>query len=109
MYFQVVPFTLPFTRPLSGILPLQCSFRKSVRQLVALLSSNGATLMPLMSVSGTTPASSEGHRSELQSLTKLVCRLLLEKNKTAHDPSDLHMLDQHDGDPDSKRNRVRDA
>src|SRR5262249_61665431 len=32
---------------------------------------------------------SEEHTSELQSLTNLVCRLLLEKKKTAHDTHDL--------------------
>src|SRR5258706_9552261 len=34
---------------------------------------------------GTTPARSEEHTSELQSLTNLVCRLLLEKKKASHE------------------------
>src|SRR5262249_61887668 len=34
---------------------------------------------------GTSEARSEEHTSELQSLTNLVCRLLLEKNKTYND------------------------
>src|SRR5262249_61858136 len=33
---------------------------------------------------------SEEHTSELQSLTNLVCRLLLEKKKKHHDPSHRH-------------------
>src|SRR2546423_4935953 len=35
---------------------------------------------------------SEEHTSELQSLAYLVCRLLLEKKKTTHDPHDISRL-----------------
>src|SRR5258706_1111803 len=41
------------------------------------------------------PTRSEEHTSELQSLTNLVCRLLLEKKKTI----DRHLRDDHCDDP----------
>src|SRR5258706_9204492 len=40
------------------------------------------------------PARSEEHTSELQSLTNLVCRLLLEKKKTQRNDSCIQLLDK---------------
>src|SRR5262249_23853101 len=57
-YFHVAPLNSPFTSALVGILPFQCSFRKSVRQLTAEFESSGATLMPFTSSGGESPARS---------------------------------------------------
>src|SRR5215213_10878033 len=66
--------------PRSTLFPYTTLFRSSVR------SGRGGTAGSLPSADGCPPlacpaARSEEHTSELQSLTNLVCRLLLEKKK----------------------------
>src|SRR5258705_8846387 len=65
--------------PRSTLFPYTTLFRSKVSKACLAI---GAALAPCSACSAkTTPARSEEHTSELQSLRHLVCRLLLEKKK----------------------------
>src|SRR5258705_6114310 len=68
--------------PRSTLFPYTTLFRSDGKQALAVKSA--ANKVALLSIDGSaTLLRSEEHTSELQSLRHLVCRLLLEKKKTA--------------------------
>src|SRR5438093_10195855 len=69
--------------PRSTLFPYTTLFRSGSRRKATYPMGGPASLGPLRS-RPSPRARSEEHTSELQSLTNLVCRLLLEKKKTAN-------------------------
>src|SRR5437016_7149454 len=69
-------------------MPAAAPATRSVFRSAAVSSKNWATrdpkAPPVMMIGPSAPNRSEEHTSELQSLTNLVCRLLLEKKKKQH-------------------------
>src|SRR5438093_5480266 len=85
-----------YTLSLHDALPISISMPLSPKAPSPAISSTrsaGRRSLAAMAKDGPTPSRSEEHTSELQSLTNLVCRLLLEKKKqygshfSATDPS----------------------
>src|SRR5438046_4033613 len=85
-FFHDPPTTGIYTLSLHDALPI-C--RRSSRSRVAWEGSRSPLGRP-SSVSPVTLVRSEEHTSELQSLTNLVCRLLLEKKKRSHKTQLIH-------------------
>src|SRR5258706_1319491 len=79
--------------PRSTLFPYTTLFRSLAHRVDAQLSTWDVRLT--MGGEPTFVSRSEEHTSELQSLTNLVCRLLLEKKKTKDDNSDLHRSQTH--------------
>src|SRR5438093_3871383 len=67
--------------PRSAFFPYTTLFRSNLRVSIQAAKARGEPLDHVL-FSGLPGLRSEEHTSELQSLTKLVCRLLLEKKKT---------------------------
>src|SRR5262249_62389576 len=87
LLFNATPPTEIYTLSLHDALPI-C--HRAGRRVV-LRAGRGAALLPQAELPAAprsrrrgAPARSEEHTSELQSLTNLVCRLLLEKKKKSH-------------------------
>src|SRR5258706_5450562 len=82
--------------PRSTLFPYTTLFRSPVEDGYLQLVAARARIAPQLLVHRAVDERSEEHTSELQSLTNLVCRLLLEKKKsTAHmrDPEHVHLVD----------------
>src|SRR5262249_60106928 len=81
--------------PKSPLFPYTTLFRSARDQMMAAPGMMSPAMMAC-GISGRSPRTrSEEHTSELQSLTNLVCRLLLEKKKqrkTTHDPPPRRQL-----------------
>src|SRR5437016_10113955 len=68
--------------PRSTLFPYTTLFRSSMSFSSSVTSPSPILNIPSYAASGGVASRSEEHTSELQSLTNLVCRLLLEKKKT---------------------------
>src|SRR2546430_12904010 len=79
MYLPTVP--LEFARPFGNWDDLELSSRREVSRALA---ARTTTLARTRQSGGPGRERSEEHTSELQSQSKIVCRLLLEKKKTSH-------------------------
>src|SRR5438093_2187162 len=69
--------------PSSTLFPYTTLFRSATRSPWPTSSALPSTARPRRPTTGTAGPRSEEHTSELQSLTNLVCRLLLEKKKSS--------------------------